>query len=60
VLEVLFRFVRDVADPLFLLENGDEISRDGHALVTARSAFSGDRQDGAESTWSLSIPWQSA
>jgi hypothetical protein len=54
VLEMLFGFGRDVADPLLLLESGDEISGDGHPLVTARSAFSGDRLADAEPSRSLS------
>jgi len=44
---------RDVADPLFLLESGDELPGDGHLMTIGVSApniilASGDRPDGAE------------
>lgn len=54
-----------VPDPLFLLQSGDEISGHRHIVTVGDSASnviraSGDRQDGAESHRSLSIPWRSS
>jgi hypothetical protein len=63
MLVMLFAFGRNVADPLFQLDSGNEISGDTHFITIEDSASSvilasGDRQDGAEPIRSLSIPWR--
>jgi hypothetical protein len=65
VLEMLLGLCGHVANPLFLLESGDELSGDSHRMTTVDSVINiilalDDRQADAEPTRSLLIPWRLA